>query len=171
MVAPELDGRDTTPSSEYERAGLLRQACGALTGHRLAGVPAVPQRRSSGSCCNWMTLPFSDSFEFDCRSWTGIRTVTSSAYPSNRLVHPVDGAPTRGASVSFSNLPTIPNTPCSKRRMRMRDIRISRSFLLCVELEGRSGSVRRVGVVPGAIRRKSSKTRRSHWRTGSRGLC
>ena len=73
----------------------------------------MPQRRSSGSCCNWMTLPFSDSFEFDCRSWTGIRTVTSSAYPSNRLVHPVDGAPTRGASVSFSNLPTIPNTPCS----------------------------------------------------------
>ena len=30
----------------------------------------------------------------------------------------------------------------------MRDIRISRSFLLCVELEGRSGSVRRVGVRP-----------------------
>ena len=74
----------------------------------------MPQRRSSGSCCNWMTLPFSDSFEFDCRSWTGIRTVTSSAYPSNRLVHPVDGAPTRGASVSFSNLPTIPNTPCTR---------------------------------------------------------
>ena len=75
----------------------------------------MPQRRSSGSCCNWMTLPFSDSFEFDCRSWTGIRTVTSSAYPSNRLVHPVDGAPTRGASVSFSNLPTIPYTPCQSR--------------------------------------------------------
>ena len=54
----------------------------------------------------------------------------------------------------------------------MRDIRISRSFLLCVELEWRSGSVRRVGVRPRRNQAKKFKNAsQALAHSGSRGLC
>ena len=111
--ADVLDGREGVAVVGLEHADLSRQARGALSKHRQAGVPAGPTRRSSGSCMIWVSLWRPNALADSRAKKICAQRAAASVHSSNRGPEALPRWTMRGTPRADLLLPTNLSTPCN----------------------------------------------------------